>query len=112
MIAPNLRRRAEWWDNLSGLYSVTSENKASPPAPDTDYDSELWKQAWASVDACEAACNSWTSCVQWSYVEDLCKMDDKLIMGQGYAPAMSERRTALKTTSGWLKERLEAWHCS
>jgi hypothetical protein len=39
-------------------------------------------------------------------------MDDKLIMGQGYAPAMSERKTALKTTSGWLKERLDAWNCN
>ncbi len=38
-------------------------------------------------------------------------MDDKVIMGQGYAPAMSQRKTALKTTSGWLPERLEDWHC-
>ncbi len=111
MIAPDLRQRAEWWDNLSSLYSVASANKASPPSPDTHNDAELWGQAWTSADACEAACKSWDACVQWSYVEDLCKMDDKLIMGQGYAPAMSERRTALKTTSGWLKERLDAWHC-
>jgi heme A synthase len=71
----------------------------------------LWKGAWVSADACEAACKSWASCVQWSYVEDLCNMDDKLIMGQGYAPAMSERKTALKTTSGWLQGRLDGWHC-
>jgi hypothetical protein len=38
-------------------------------------------------------------------------MDDKLMVGQGYAPAMAERKTALKTTSGWLQERLDAWHC-
>jgi hypothetical protein len=111
MIAPNLKRRAEWWDNFSSLYSITSANKASPPTPDSQYDPALWKQAWASTDACEAACKSWVTCVQWSYVEDLCRMDDKLSMGQGFAPAMSERKTALKTTSGWLQERLESWKC-
>ncbi|KAK4236548.1 hypothetical protein C8A03DRAFT_16818 [Achaetomium macrosporum] len=111
MIAPDLKERAEWWDNLSGLFQVTSGNKASPPAPETEHDAALWKEAWASVDACEAACKAWTDCVQWSYVEDLCSMDDKIIMGQGYAPAMSERKTALKRTSGWLKGRLERWKC-
>jgi hypothetical protein len=113
MIAPDLKDRAEWWDNLSGLFQVTSGNKASPPAPEKteQYDAALWKEAWASVDACEAACRGWTDCVQWSYVEDLCAMDDKMIMGQGYAPAMSERKTALKRTSGWLKDRLERWQC-
>ncbi|KAK3896970.1 glycosyltransferase [Staphylotrichum tortipilum] len=111
MIAPNLKRRAEWFDNFSSLYMVTSENQASPPTPDSQYDSALWRQAWVSTDACEAACKSWVTCVQWSYVEDLCRMDDKLIMGQGFAPAMSERKTALKTTSGWLQERLEGWKC-
>ena len=111
MIAPSLQARAEWWDNLSSLYSVTSANNASPPSPDTLYDPVLWRQAWESVEACEAACKSWATCVQWSYVEDLCRMDDKLIMGQGYAPAMTERKTALRTTSGWLKERLDAWQC-
>ncbi|KAK4153761.1 hypothetical protein C8A00DRAFT_43332 [Chaetomidium leptoderma] len=111
MIAPNLEKRAEWWDNMSGLYRVTSANKGAPPSPDDAYDAALWKDAWASVDTCEAACKSWISCVQWSYVEDLCNMDDKLIMGQGYAPAMSERKTALKTTSGWLKEKVDGWHC-
>ncbi|GAB1316837.1 N-acetylgalactosaminide beta-1,3-galactosyltransferase [Madurella fahalii] len=111
MIAPNLHKRVEWWDNLSGLYQVTSGNKASPPAPESGYDAALWSAAWESVDACEAACESWTACVQWNYVEDLCSMDDKLIMGQGYAPAMPERKTALKRTSGWLKERLDSWQC-
>lgn len=112
MIAPDLRKRIEWWDNLSELYQVSSGNKASPPVPETKHDIELWKKAWESTDACEAACKGWANCVQWSYVEDLCKMDDKLIMGQGYAPAMSERKTALKRTSGWLNDRLESWACS
>ncbi|KAK3996640.1 glycosyltransferase [Cladorrhinum sp. PSN332] len=112
MIAPDLKKRAEWWDNLSELYQVSSGNKASPPVPDTKHDLESWKKAWESTDACEAACEGWVNCVQWSYVEDLCKMDDKLMMGQGYAPAMSERKTALKRTSGWLKDRLDKWSCA
>ena len=112
MIAPSLQKRVEWWDNFSGLYKVTSANREAAPAPEVGYDSALWKEAWGSVDACEAACKLWTNCVQWSYVEDLCSMDDKFIMGQGYAPAMSERKTALRTTSGWFKERLDAWNCS
>ncbi|KAK4141476.1 uncharacterized protein C8A04DRAFT_30976 [Dichotomopilus funicola] len=112
MVAPNLQERAEWWDNQSGLFSVTSANQAAPPTPqEENYDVSLWKAAWVSEDACEAACRSWTACVQWSYVEDLCNMDDKLMMGQGYAPAMSERKTALRRTSGWLKQRLDSWHC-
>ncbi|EAQ91816.1 hypothetical protein CHGG_00051 [Chaetomium globosum CBS 148.51] len=111
MISPELQKRAEWWDNQSGLFQVTSANKADPPTPEEKHDTALWKGAWVSVDACEAACKAWAACVQWSYVEDLCNMDDKLMMGQGYAPAMSERKTALKTTSGWLQERLDGWHC-
>ncbi|KAK4164443.1 glycoprotein-N-acetylgalactosamine 3-beta-galactosyltransferase [Cladorrhinum sp. PSN259] len=111
MIAPDLKKRAEWWDNLSELYQVSSGNRASPPVPETKHDLELWKKAWESTDACEAACEGWEKCVQWSYVEDLCKMDDKMMMGQGYAPAMSERKTALKRTSGWLTDRLDKWSC-
>ncbi|KAH6844482.1 hypothetical protein B0I37DRAFT_164147 [Chaetomium sp. MPI-CAGE-AT-0009] len=111
MISPDLQERAEWWDNQSGLFQVTSANQAAPPTPEEVHDTKLWRGSWVSADACEAACKSWTACVQWSYVEDLCRMDDKLIMGQGYAPAMSERKTALKTTSGWLKGRLDGWHC-
>lgn len=112
IIAPNLRKRAEWWDNLSSVYQVSSGNQAAPPAPESGYDEALWRKAWESVDACEAACESWAGCVQWNYVEDLCSMDDKLIMGRGYAPGMPERKTALKRTSGWLKERLDDWQCS
>ncbi|KAL2267970.1 hypothetical protein VTJ83DRAFT_2816 [Remersonia thermophila] len=111
MIAPRLRRRAEWWDNLSSLYSISSGNKDSPPAPESEYDAELWKQAWISADACEVACKGWKSCVQWNYVEDLCSMDDKFMMGQGYAPGMPERKTALMRTSGWLSDRLDNWKC-
>ncbi|KAL2161076.1 hypothetical protein VTH06DRAFT_8789 [Thermothelomyces fergusii] len=95
MVAPNLRKGAEWWDNQSDLFRVTA----------------LWENAWESADACEAACESWVLCIQWSYVEDLCRMDDKAVTGQGSAPAMSERETALKTTSGWLVERLDEWTC-
>lgn len=101
----------EWWDNMAGLYEVTSANKAAPPEPESRHSSSAWKAAWASVDACEAACKSWVDCVQWTYVEDLCRMDDKMIMGQGYAPAMSQRKTSLKHTSGWLPERLSQWSC-
>ncbi|KAK4221128.1 hypothetical protein QBC38DRAFT_492698 [Podospora fimiseda] len=111
MIASDLKKRQEWWDNLSELFSVSSGNKENPPVPESSHDLGLWKKGWESVEACERACEGWENCVQWSYVEDLCKMDDKLIMGQGYAPAMSERKTALKRTSGWLKERLDKWSC-
>ena len=112
MISPALQKRIEWWDNQSGLFQVTSANKGAPPEPEGRHSSSLWKDAWQSIDACEAACKAWGDCVQWSYVEDLCRMDDKLIMGQGYAPTMSERKTALMTTSGWLKERLDDWQCA
>jgi hypothetical protein len=96
---------------MSGLYEITSANKEGPPGPPDAYSSEAWKRGWESPDACEAACRTWESCMQWSYVEDLCRMDDKMILGQGYAPSMSERKTALMHTSGWLPERLKGWAC-
>ncbi|CAM1504643.1 Fc.00g022340.m01.CDS01 [Cosmosporella sp. VM-42] len=112
MILPGIQNRMEWWDNLANLYQVNSGNKDAPPSPAGTYNSDLWKKAWGSADACEAACKAWLDCIQWSYVEDLCKMDDKMIMGQGYAATMSERKTSLRHTSGWLPERLENWTCS
>ncbi len=113
MIAPHLQKRAEWWDNLSGLYQITSASKGSPLTPDAldSYHRAQWGKAWESADACETACLTWETCVQWSYLEDSCKMDDKMRMGQRYAPTTSERKTALMTTSGWLKERVSDWGC-
>ncbi|KAK5988930.1 hypothetical protein PT974_10427 [Cladobotryum mycophilum] len=111
MILPNIQKRAEWWDNHAGLFEVSSGNKDAPPVPEGKHDVELWKKAWESIDACEAACKGWETCAQWTYVEDLCKMDDKLIMGAGYAPSMSQRKTALMHTSGWMHERLNNWKC-
>ncbi|KAK4185177.1 family 31 putative glycosyltransferase [Podospora australis] len=112
LIKPDLEKRAEWWDNMAEAYQVSSGNKAWPPTPKNGkHDEEKWKAAWESADACEEACVSWDKCVQWNWVEDLCKMDERLFMGQGYAPAAPERKTALKRTSGWLTERVDEWTC-
>lgn len=113
MILPQVQKRAEWWDNMASLYEVSSANKDWAPVPEdgSSYDAGLWKKAWESVDACEAACQGWAECAMWTFVEDLCKMDDKMIMGQGYAPSMSQRKTSLKHTSGWMTERLQGWAC-
>ncbi len=111
MIAPHLKKRAEWWDNQSSKYSITSANRDDSPTPENVSALDIWRSGWKSVDACEAACISWDDCMQWSFVEDLCKMDDKVAMGRGYAPTMSQRKTALMSTSGWLKERIETWQC-
>ncbi|KAK7409423.1 hypothetical protein QQX98_008384 [Neonectria punicea] len=110
-ILPSIQEPIQWWDNMANLYEVTSANKEWPPTPEGEYDADRWKQAWQSVEACEAACKGWADCIQWTYVEDLCKMDDKMIMGQGYAPAMSQRKTSLMHTSGWLPDRLDRWTC-
>ncbi|KAF5590559.1 glycosyltransferase family 31 [Fusarium subglutinans] len=111
IIAPDLGKRREWWDNLSSLFDVTSANANSPPAPHSNYDRSLWANAWKSADACEAACESWDECMQWSYYDDLCRMDDKLTMGSGFAPGMYQRRTRLLITSGWLLPRIKNWEC-
>lgn len=97
---------------MAGLYEVTSANKDSPPVPEGEYTLSLWQNAWESVEACEAACGGWKECVSWEYVEDLCKMDDKMVLGQGFAPGMSQRKTSLMHTSGWVPERLDDWSCS
>ncbi|KAF4343933.1 glyco n-acetylgalactosamine 3-beta-galactosyltransferase 1 [Fusarium beomiforme] len=83
IIYPNLDKRREWWDNLSGLFEITSGNSNSPPALGSKYDVGLWVNAWKSVGSCEAACESWDECMQWSYTDDLCRLDDKLLMGSG-----------------------------
>lgn len=97
---------------MASMYEVSSSNKWPPTMEDgSTFDTDLWKSAWKSVDACEAACESWSVCTMWTYVEDLCKMDDKIAMGQGFAPAMSQRKTSLMHTSGWVTDRLEEWTC-
>jgi hypothetical protein len=113
MILPHILENAQWWDNMASLFEVSSGNQEWAPAPEdsSTYDSALWKKAWASTEACEAACRGWTGCAMWTFVEDLCKMDDKFIMGQGYAPSMSQRKTSLMHTSGWITERLQEWAC-
>lgn len=113
MILPRIQKTVEWWDNMASLYEISSANKAWAPGPEDEstYDSAVWKKGWESVNACEAACKSWDSCVMWSYVEDLCKMDDKMVLGQGFAPAMSQRKTSLMHTSGWFPNRLDNWSC-
>ncbi|KAJ4052044.1 hypothetical protein NW761_014335 [Fusarium oxysporum] len=111
-IAQDLDKRREWWDNLSSLFDVTSANANSPPVPQSKYNRSLWTNAWKSVDACEAACESWDECMQWSYYDDLCRMDDKLIMGSGFAPGMFQRKTRLIITSGWLLHRIKDWECN
>lgn len=102
MIAPVFDSRREWWDNLSSLFDITSANANLPLAPQPKYNHSLYINAWKSVDACEAACESWDECMQWSYYDDLCRMDDKLIMGSGFAPRMFQRKARLIITSGWL----------
>ncbi|OAQ88056.1 glycosyltransferase family 31 protein [Purpureocillium lilacinum] len=113
MILPRIQKTAQWWDNMASLYEISSANRewAAVPKDGSKYDAALWKKAWRSVEACEAACRGWTNCAMWSFVEDLCKMDDKITMGQGYAPSMSQRKTSLMHTSGWMSDRLEGWKC-
>ncbi|KAJ4387079.1 hypothetical protein N0V93_007666 [Gnomoniopsis smithogilvyi] len=116
MIAPELKSKREWWDNMSNKFKVTSANKDSPPMPESVKSEGVssWKNAWMSADACAAACEEWDGCIQWSFAEDLCKMDDTASWGTGYASEMSQRKTALMTTSGWMTKRLEQWnsHCA
>jgi hypothetical protein len=113
MILPSLQQPAEWWDNMAAAFSVTSDNQewAKRPEDKGTYDAATWTQAWHSAEACEAACQAWTDCMMWSFTEDLCKMDDSIAMGQGYAPGMSQRKTSLMHTSGWMGERLKYWKC-
>lgn len=112
LVLPRVREPRQWWDNRAELFEVTSANQAWGAKPEgSKFDEAKWKMGWESVGACEAACRGWEACVSWTYVEDLCKMDDKVTLGQGYAPDMSQRKTSLMHTSGWLPERMEAWLC-
>lgn len=110
MMAPQLKKKQEWWDNMSNKFSVTSGNKDDPPMPESVKAVAIWKDAWKFADGCAAACQAWDECLQWSFVEDLCKMDNQIMMGKGYASQMTQRKTALMTTSGWIVERLEDWN--
>lgn len=104
-----MRNKQEWWDNMSSKFKVTSASKDDPPIPASVKTVGIWKDAWLSADACAAACTTWDECIQWSFAEDLCKMDDKAIWGKGYASEMSQRKSALMTTSGWMVDRIQDW---
>ena len=113
MIQPRINSSMQWWENWAATYEVSSGNKEWAPTPEdtSSFDAKAWKGAWESVTACEAACKGWKGCMMWEFVEDLCKMDDNLRMGQGYAPGMTERKTSLMHTSGWMLDRVDNWTC-
>lgn len=113
MILPHIQHTSEWWDNTASLYEISSTNQRLAPKPEdaSSFDAKKWEGGWQSVEDCEAACRAWSDCVMWTFVEDLCKLDDKIAMGQGYAPYMSQRKTSLKHTSGWFPEKLDQWVC-
>ena len=109
--------RLAWvWENGAAAFEVSSGNQEWAPVPDKSaaggsIDAKAWRDAWQSSEACAAACRGWEACMMWEYVEDLCKMDDDLRMGQGYAPGMTERKTSLMHTSGWIIDRVDEWVC-
>lgn len=112
MIAPTLRARRGWWDNLSSRYGVTSTSVDSAARPSGGvYDSKLWESAWKSADSCEAACRGWSACVQWYYYGDDCKMDDRVFKGHGWPEGMRYRKDKLESVSGWLTDRVDSWKC-
>lgn len=111
LVAPFLRHRAEWWDNGSSKHEVRSNNAAGLQPPSSVGSPEVWRNAWKSVDACEAACVAWGECVQWSFYEDRCKMDSMVRLGSGIPEGDSRRQTSLPWTSGWFKSRVEGWTC-
>ncbi|KAJ5698888.1 hypothetical protein N7462_000893 [Penicillium macrosclerotiorum] len=111
LVAPYLRPRAEWWDNWSGKHEITSSTATTAETPNTVKSGETWRTAWQSVDACEAACVAWAECVQWAFYEDRCKMDNKVLLGNGIPEGDSRRQTSLPWVSGWLPRRVENWAC-
>ncbi|KAJ5232218.1 hypothetical protein N7468_005174 [Penicillium chermesinum] len=111
LVAPYLRSRVEWWDNLSSKHEIRSSNAKHVQAPSTVKSTETWRSAWQSVDACEAACTAWAECVQWSFYEDLCKMDSMIFLGSGIPAGDPRRQSNLMWTSGWLPRRVENWGC-
>ncbi|KUL87840.1 hypothetical protein ZTR_03170 [Talaromyces verruculosus] len=111
LVAPYLRPRIEWWDNQSSKYKIDSSMTASATPPSTVTFTEVWRSAWKSVDACEAACKSWADCVQWAYYDDLCKMDNRVLLGNGIPEGDFRRKTSLPWVSGWLPRRIENWEC-
>ncbi|CZR45933.1 uncharacterized protein FPRO_11380 [Fusarium proliferatum ET1] len=49
----------------------------------------------------KAACESCAECMQWSYDDGLCRMDDKpQLMGSGFTPGLFQKKTRLIITSG------------
>ncbi|KAL4894854.1 hypothetical protein BDV59DRAFT_175088 [Aspergillus ambiguus] len=110
-VAPFLKSRVDWWDNWSSKHEIRSNTAEYAEPPNSVKSADVWRSAWKSVDACEAACVSWPECVQWSYYEDRCKMDTMILLGSGIPASDSRRETSLPWTSGWLKRRVENWDC-
>ncbi|KAJ5684395.1 uncharacterized protein N7477_000740 [Penicillium maclennaniae] len=111
LVAPYLHSRVEWWDNWSSKYEIKSSVAKDMQPPSTVQSAEVWRSGWRSVDACEAACTTWSECVQWSFYEDRCKMDSMILPGNGIPETDSRRQTSLPWVSGWLPRRVENWEC-
>ncbi|KAJ5888204.1 hypothetical protein N7495_008245 [Penicillium taxi] len=107
----DVARFYKWWDNWSSKYEIKSSVAAEAQPPSTVESAEVWRTAWESVDACEAACVSWAECVQWSFYEDRCKMDSMILLGNGIPEGDSRRQTSLPWVSGWMPRRVENWGC-
>ena len=111
MVRPFLRSRVDWWDNWSSKHEIRSNNAQDAQPPATVKSEQTWRNGWKSVDNCEAACETWADCVQWSFYEDRCKMDSMVLLGSGFPEGDSRRQTTLPWVSGWMKRRIDNWDC-
>ncbi|RAL12440.1 uncharacterized protein BO97DRAFT_451684 [Aspergillus homomorphus CBS 101889] len=110
MVLPYLRERVDWWENGAAKYDIRSSNVNGVTVPDTVTKPQAWKEAWMSVDKCEAACVAWGECVQWSFYEDRCMLDSMVRLGSGIPEGDARRQSSLPWTSGWLTRRVEHWN--
>ncbi|PYH45953.1 uncharacterized protein BP01DRAFT_391311 [Aspergillus saccharolyticus JOP 1030-1] len=110
MVLPYLRERVEWWENGAAKYDIRSSNVNGVVAPESVTKPQAWKEAWMSVDKCEAACVAWGDCVQWSFYEDRCMLDSMIRLGSGIPEGDARRQSSLPWTSGWLTRRAEHWN--
>ncbi len=93
-LLPISRSRAEWWDNQSSKYSITSANKHDSLQLQIAFSSpDIFGEADGNLSMPARLLAYLGTTVCRKFAEDLCQMDDKLTMGRGLLfSSMSQRK--------------------
>jgi hypothetical protein len=102
---PRATSRRDDWDNIS--VDIKFEESGSVGGRFKALGLEGWqKRAHESADGCRTACEKTAECFQYSFRRGACGLSRSFKIGY---PTRPEADPSKRQTSGWLRERIEAW---